>query len=76
MRKFAHLPMLERRSVEKLLLSPEEAGAALGQGRTSVYLLMSTGQLESVRIGRSRRISAAVLESYVASLRAATAVSR
>lgn len=63
--------------MQKLLLSPEEAGAALGQSWTSIYLLMTTGQLESVRIGRSRRIPAAALDAYAARLRAtATAVSR
>ncbi len=54
----------------KLLLTPEEAGAVLGVGRTKVYELLREGVLESVRIGASRRIPTAALEEYVAFLRA------
>jgi excisionase family DNA binding protein len=52
----------------QLLFTPEHAGAKLDMGRTSVYALMASGELQSVKIGRSRRIPAAALEAYVAKL--------
>jgi len=55
--------------MDKLLLTPTEAAAALGIGRSKVYELMQTGQLESVRIGACRRIPAAELEALVVRLR-------
>ena len=38
---------------------------ALGVGKTTVYKLLKTGDLSSVRIGRSRRIPAAHVAGYV-----------
>lgn len=49
----------------KLLLKPEEAAEALGVGRTTVYGLISAGDLPSVRIGRCRRIPVDALTTYV-----------
>jgi excisionase family DNA binding protein len=47
-----------------------EAAAVLGIGRRSVWRLISTGELASVRLGgRSRRILRDDLDSYLASLR-------
>jgi excisionase family DNA binding protein len=51
--------------MEKLLLSPEEAAAVLGIGRSGVFDLMRERQLLSVRIGRSRRVPVAAIRSYV-----------
>jgi excisionase family DNA binding protein len=51
--------------MEKLLLTPKEAGAALGVGRSRVYDLMRTRQLPSVRIGKSRRVPAAAVQAFV-----------
>jgi excisionase family DNA binding protein len=42
--------------MDKLLLTPTEAATALGIGRSKVYELMQTGQLESVHIGACRRV--------------------
>lgn len=53
----------------RLLLTVEQSADMLGQGRSSIYELLRTGDLESVKIGRSRRIPAAALEEYVARLR-------
>jgi excisionase family DNA binding protein len=39
----------------RLLLTAEEAAQVLGVGRTTVYGLLRTGQLDSVRIGSARR---------------------
>lgn len=63
----------ESRPVAPLLLTPEEAAAALGICRTKVYELMGTGKLESVRIGTSRRIAVAALEEFVQRLRSSAA---
>jgi excisionase family DNA binding protein len=50
---------------DQLLYKPETAGAKLEMGRTAIYHLVKTGELRSVKIGRSRRIPAAALEEYV-----------
>lgn len=55
--------------VQKLLLKPEEAADILSIGRSKVYELLGTGELASVRIGACRRIPAAALSEFVASLR-------
>ena len=55
----------------QLLLRPEEVARALGVGRTTVYELIRVGELRSVKIGNSRRISAAALADYVERLEAA-----
>jgi len=54
-----------------LLLTVEEAAKRLLLGRTLVYRLISSGELESVTVGRLRRIPAECLAEYVAALRAA-----
>jgi excisionase family DNA binding protein len=56
--------------MDKLLLTPMEAAAAIGVGRSTLYALLRTGRIESVRIGACRRIPAAAIEAYVAELRA------
>lgn len=59
---------LEQR-VDKLLLTPEEAALRLGISRSMVYELIRAGELESVTIGRLRRIPVVALEQYVERLR-------
>lgn len=54
--------------MDKLLLSPHEAADVLGVGRSRVYDLMRSHQVSSVKIGRSRRIPAEALRSYVETL--------
>jgi excisionase family DNA binding protein len=51
--------------MEKLLLTPEEAAEVLSVGRTTVYHLLRVGAMQSVRIGRSRRISSDAVRRYV-----------
>jgi excisionase family DNA binding protein len=55
--------------VTKLLLTPTEAAELLGLGRSTVYELLAAGDLESVQIGRARRIPGAALVAYVDKLR-------
>ncbi len=62
--------------MEKLLLRPEEAAELIGVGRTKVHELMRTGQLESVRIGSSRRVPSVALLDYVEGLRMTVEESR
>jgi excisionase family DNA binding protein len=47
--------------MEKLLLTPEEAAAALGICRSKLYELLQAGVIESVHIGASRRITVAAM---------------
>lgn len=58
----------EVESLRPLLVTPEEAAEALRLSRRTVYLLMAGGQLESVKVGRSRRIAVTALSRYVDTL--------
>lgn len=62
-------PALNSQRTERLLLTVNEAAESLGLGRTKVYELISAGQIETVRIGRSVRIPAESLEEFVRALR-------
>jgi excisionase family DNA binding protein len=59
----------EREPNVRLLLSVDEAAQRLHIGRSTVYTLVAQNQLESVKIGKLRRIPATALDDYVASLR-------
>ena len=52
----------------RLLLTVEEAAEQLGIGRTLAWRLVSDGELESVRIGRLRRVPRSAIEDYAAQL--------
>ncbi len=52
-----------------LVLTIEEAAHRLGIGRTLMYALVTSGEIESVTIGRLRRIPADCLTEYVNRLR-------
>lgn len=49
----------------RILLSVPEAAYELGLGRTRVYELMRDGTLESVHVGRLRKIPATALVDFV-----------
>ena len=55
-----------------LLLRIEEAAARLGIGRSLMYRLVLSGEVESVHVGRLRRIPTECLVEHVARLRAGT----
>lgn len=55
---------------EALLLTVEEAALRLRVGRTQMYHLLSSGAVESVCIGRLRRVPVESLHDYVTTLRA------
>jgi excisionase family DNA binding protein len=63
-------PVCHREDAVRLLLKPDEAADILGIGRSTLYELLAAGRIESVQIGRSRRIPMTVLEEYVEQLRA------
>lgn len=54
--------------IELTLLTVEEAAGWLSVGRTTVYELLKDGQINSVRIGRLRRIPAEALIAYTTRL--------
>jgi excisionase family DNA binding protein len=56
---------------EGALLTVEEAAERLRLGRTFVYRLIRSGELESVKVGRLRRVPAECIPQYVAGLRGA-----
>ncbi len=49
---------------------PEEVASLLGIGRSTIYRLMTSGSLESVKVGGSRRITVEQLDRYLATLEA------
>jgi excisionase family DNA binding protein len=61
--------------VDKLLYTPVEAAHAFGVSRSTIYVLIANGDVQSVRIGNSRRIPAAALRRYVEQLAAGTRTS-
>ena len=54
--------------METLLLKIPEVMARLAVGQTKVYELMSSGELRSVKVGRSRRVPNHDLERFMAEL--------
>jgi excisionase family DNA binding protein len=56
---------------DRILLTPTEAARALGIGRSKLYELLQTGDLESVHIGACRRIPTDALTALVTRLRGA-----
>lgn len=61
-------PTPRRPMPERVLLTVEEAAQRLRIGRTRMFALVKTGAIESVRIGRLRRISVDAVTAYAASL--------
>lgn len=51
--------------MDKVLLTPEEAAERLSISRSKLYELLSRDELESVRIGASRRIPTSALDRFV-----------
>ena len=49
-----------------LLLRVEEAAERLAISRTALYALLLRGDIRSIHIGRSRRITAAALDEFIA----------
>ena len=60
----APLPRPEPQS--KLLLTVVEAAQQLGIGRTLMYELLCSGQVESIHVGRLHRVPAEALTDFIA----------
>ena len=52
----------------RVLLTVEEAAERLGMGKTKTYSFVLSGELESVRIGRLRRIHVDAIAAFAARL--------
>ena len=50
--------------MERVLLTTEEAAESLKVGRCKVYDLIRSGELESIKIGRLRRIPVASIRAF------------
>ncbi len=48
-----------------LLLTPVEAAKRLSLARSTLYQLVLTGEIVSLKIGRSRRVPLAALAEYI-----------
>ncbi|MEV6711950.1 excisionase family DNA-binding protein [Lentzea sp. NPDC051208] len=58
--------------VEHIVLTVEQAAKRLNIGRTLMYELVSSGEVESVHIGRLRRVPLQALTNYVNKLMTST----
>ena len=56
---------MQPQSEPPLLVTVEEAARRLSIGRTAAYMLVLRGELQSVKIGRTRRVVVASLEAYI-----------
>jgi excisionase family DNA binding protein len=56
----------EAEGVEQIAVRPAEAAAAIGIGRTMIYNLIRTGELPSIRVGKSIRVPVGPLREWVA----------
>jgi excisionase family DNA binding protein len=59
---------IRRNEQPRVLLTVEQAAAALAIGRTNVFKLIKTKEIASVRVGQLRRIPASEIDAYVARL--------
>ncbi|MEY9887499.1 excisionase family DNA binding protein [Catenulispora sp. MAP5-51] len=56
-------------STEPLVYTIYEAASALRISRTKIYELLDSGEIDSIHIGRSRKIPADELRAYIDRLR-------
>jgi len=54
----------------KRLLTVDEAAERLGIGRSHAYVYLLRGDLESIKLGRSRRVPAEAVDDFIRKLRA------
>ncbi|MFF2792159.1 excisionase family DNA-binding protein [Streptomyces sp. NPDC058049] len=65
----AHVAASHAADPTLVLLTVEEAARRLSIGRTTCFHLIGSGQLESVPIGRLRRVPAEAVHDFLARLR-------
>lgn len=51
--------------IEKLLIKPREAAQVLSIGLSSLYVLIRSGELPSIRVGRAIRIERKQLDEWI-----------
>lgn len=56
---------LGRSVMEKILMRPTEVAQMLSIGKSTIYELLATGEIPSIRIGRSIRIPVKWLNEWV-----------
>jgi excisionase family DNA binding protein len=54
----------------QLLYSVEEAAGMIGIGRTFMFHLLATGEIDSLKIGRRRKVPRDAIDDYIERLRA------
>ena len=57
------------RTSDRMLLTVAEAAERLGIGRSTMYVLIADGQIDTVRVGRLRRIEPEALTAYISRMR-------
>lgn len=62
----AHTPEDARTAWARQTRKPKEASALLGIGERSVYALIRSGQLRSIRVGRKILIPLSAIEEFLA----------
>jgi excisionase family DNA binding protein len=50
---------------ERLVVTVSEAASMLGISRAKIYPMILSGEIRSLKIGRSRRIPAREIESFI-----------
>ena len=50
---------------QQILLTPEAAALRLSLGRSAIFSLLASGESESMKVGRSRRIPVDALNRFV-----------
>lgn len=51
---------------EKLLLKPAEAADAISTSKTTMYELIASGQIQSVKVGKDLRVPVTALNAWIA----------
>lgn len=49
-------PIASRHSLDPLLVTPQEASELLRLSRSMIYLMLESGEIPSLKVGRARRI--------------------
>ena len=52
--------------MDKLLLRPAETADVIGVGQSTVYAMIASGELPSIRIGTSVRVPVDALQAWIA----------
>lgn len=60
--------LLSSEDIPPILFSPEDVMRLLGLGRSSVFKLMQRQEIRSIKVGRTRKVSARALSDYVTQL--------